>query len=47
MDGSGGHVSELTIGRATRQDSATFSCTASNAYGQDEMTVQLVVQGLS
>ncbi|XP_052126133.1 cell adhesion molecule Dscam2 isoform X2 [Frankliniella occidentalis] len=39
-----GHVSELTIERATRHDTATFSCTASNAYGQDEMTIQLVVQ---
>ena len=44
--GGGGLVSELTIARATRHDSATFTCTASNAYGQDEMTIQLVVQGL-
>lgn len=47
MDGHSGVVSELTIERTTRHDSATFTCSAGNAYGGDEMTIQLVVQGKS
>ncbi|XP_025832144.1 Down syndrome cell adhesion molecule-like protein Dscam2 isoform X2 [Agrilus planipennis] len=39
-----GMVSELGIERTIRQDTGTFTCFASNAYGQDEMNVQLIVQ---
>ncbi|CAH1965461.1 unnamed protein product [Acanthoscelides obtectus] len=39
-----GMVSELTIPRASRADSAIFTCRASNAFGSDQMLVKLVVQ---
>jgi len=39
-----GMVSELGISRTYRQDTGVFSCHASNAYGQDEMSIQLIVQ---
>lgn len=39
-----GMVSELGIERAIRIDSGIFTCSAVNAYGHDEMAIQLVVQ---
>lgn len=40
----GSMVSELGIAGTVRQDTGVFSCTASNAYGQDSMNIQLIVQ---
>lgn len=40
-----GTISELHIKTIQRKDSALYSCRASNAYGKDETTVQLIVQG--
>ncbi|XP_049817554.1 Down syndrome cell adhesion molecule-like protein Dscam2 [Aethina tumida] len=39
-----GMVSELGIERTIRQDTGIFSCSATNAYGSDEMNIQLIVQ---
>lgn len=39
-----GMVSELGIERTIRQDSGIFSCYATNAYGHDEMNIQLTIQ---
>nr|CAD7399479.1 unnamed protein product [Timema cristinae] len=39
-----GMVSELGISHTYRHDTGILSCYASNAYGQDEMTIQLIVQ---
>lgn len=39
-----GMVSELGIQRTMRQDTGIFSCSATNAYGSDEMQIQLIVQ---
>ena len=39
-----GMVSELGIMHTYRQDTGVLTCFASNAFGQDEMTIQLVVQ---
>lgn len=39
-----GMVSELSIERAIRQDTAIFTCSAGNAYGSDDMNIQLIVQ---
>ncbi|XP_065168013.1 cell adhesion molecule Dscam1 isoform X4 [Atheta coriaria] len=39
-----GMVSELGIERTIRQDTGVFTCSSSNAYGQDEMNIQLIVQ---
>ncbi|XP_063226995.1 cell adhesion molecule Dscam2 [Bacillus rossius redtenbacheri] len=39
-----GMVSELGILHTYRHDTGVLSCHASNAYGQDEMTIQLIVQ---
>lgn len=39
-----GMVSELGISHTYRQDTGIFTCYASNAYGQDEMGIQLIVQ---
>lgn len=40
-------VSELGIERSIRQDTGIFICTASNAYGNDEMNIQLIVQEIA
>lgn len=37
-------VSELGIERTIRQDTGLYTCSASNAYGRDEMKIQLIVQ---
>lgn len=39
-----GMVSELGIQRTIRQDTGVFTCSATNAYGSDEMNIQLIVQ---
>jgi len=40
-------VSELGISHTYRHDTGVLSCYASNAYGQDEMVIQLIVQGMA
>lgn len=40
-----GMVSELGISHTYRQDTGVLTCYASNAFGQDEMKIQLIVQG--
>lgn len=42
-----GSVSELDMVSVERKDSGLYSCRASNSFGSDETSVQLVVQGLS
>ncbi|XP_072378394.1 cell adhesion molecule Dscam1-like [Diabrotica undecimpunctata] len=37
-------VSELGIERTIRQDTGIFICSANNAYGNDDMNIQLIVQ---
>ncbi|XP_055679736.1 cell adhesion molecule Dscam2 isoform X1 [Lutzomyia longipalpis] len=39
-----GMVSELGISHTYRQDTGMYICQASNAFGQDEMTIHLIVQ---
>ncbi|XP_063540746.1 cell adhesion molecule Dscam2 [Cydia strobilella] len=39
-----GLVSELSILQTYRQDTGALTCRASNAYGQDEMLIHLVIQ---
>jgi Down syndrome cell adhesion molecule len=39
-----GMVSELGISHTYRQDSGIYVCTANNAFGQDELMIQLIVQ---
>ncbi|XP_055380718.1 cell adhesion molecule Dscam2 isoform X2 [Condylostylus longicornis] len=39
-----GMVSELGITHTYRQDTGIYICQASNAFGQDEMSIQLIVQ---
>lgn len=39
-----GIVSELSILQTYRQDTGALTCRASNAYGQDEMLIHLVIQ---
>ena len=39
-----GMVSELGISNTYRQDSGIYVCMASNAFGQDELLIQLIVQ---
>ena len=38
-------VSSLAIEAVDRRDSGLYSCRASNAFGSDETSIQLVVQG--
>lgn len=40
-----GDRSKLIIEKAERKDSALFTCTAINDYGEDSMNIQLTVQG--
>uniref|UniRef100_A0A4Y0BIQ2 Down syndrome cell adhesion molecule-like protein Dscam2 n=1 Tax=Anopheles funestus TaxID=62324 RepID=A0A4Y0BIQ2_ANOFN len=39
-----GMVSELGISHTYRQDTGVYICQASNAFGQDEMSIHLVIQ---
>lgn len=43
----GGFLSQLFISSTIKTDSGTYSCIASNAFGQAERTVHLQVQGMS
>jgi len=40
-----GKISELSIMKVFRHDTGVFTCHAKNNYGQDQMTIELVVQG--
>lgn len=40
-----GITSELVIASIDRGDSALYQCITSNAYGKDETTIKVVVQG--
>lgn len=40
-----GIISKLTIASVTQEDSAFFTCSASNPYGNNEKNIQLRVQG--
>lgn len=40
----GGIISELGISHTYRQDSGIYSCASSNAFGQDELAIELIVQ---
>ncbi|PRD26112.1 UNVERIFIED_CONTAM: Down syndrome cell adhesion molecule-like protein [Trichonephila clavipes] len=42
-----GLTSQLNIHSVRREDSSVFSCRATNRYGHDDSTVELVVQELS
>lgn len=38
-------ISKLVIKGASRSDSALYTCTATNEFGNDQTNIQLVVQG--
>lgn len=40
-----GDRTKLIIEKAERKESALFTCTAVNDYGEDSMNIQLTVQG--
>jgi hypothetical protein len=40
-----GMISEFVISHTYWHDTGLLSCHASNAYGQDEMVIQFIVQG--
>ncbi|KAG8199384.1 hypothetical protein JTE90_000253 [Oedothorax gibbosus] len=44
FDNTDGLTSQLSIHSARREDSSVFSCRASNRFGDDDSTVELVVQ---
>lgn len=39
-------MSELGISPVYRHDTGFFKCTGSNYYGQDENSIELIVQGM-
>lgn len=41
----GGVVSDLSIRRTERSDSALFTCVATNAFGSDDTSINMIVQG--
>jgi len=41
-----GIMSELGISPVYRHDTGFFKCTGSNYYGQDENSIELIVQGM-
>ena len=41
----GGATSDLSLQETSRRDSATYTCVASNPFGQDNTTINLIVQG--
>ena len=41
----GGATSDLSLQETSRRDSATYTCLASNPFGQDNTTINLIVQG--
>lgn len=40
-----GVLSDLSIKRTERSDSALFTCVATNAFGSDDSSIHLIVQG--
>jgi Down syndrome cell adhesion protein len=40
-----GFTSEIVIRSTDRRDSSLFTCRASNAYGEDETNIQVIMQG--
>ena len=41
-----GLTSEIKVDSADRRDSSLYTCVASNAFGSDEINVQVIVQGM-
>lgn len=41
----GGVVSDLSIRRTERSDSALFTCVATNAFGSDDTSINMIIQG--
>lgn len=41
----GGVMSGLSIRRTERDDSALFTCVATNAFGSDDTSINMIVQG--
>ncbi|XKL59015.1 hypothetical protein PGB90_000031 [Kerria lacca] len=41
-----GKISELSIAKVFRHDTGTFTCQTKNNYGQDQMTIELIVQAV-
>ena len=41
-----GLTSQIKVESADRRDSSLYTCTASNAYGSDEINLQVIVQGM-
>jgi hypothetical protein len=39
-----GVISDLSVKKSERSDSALFICTATNAFGSDETSINLIVQ---
>lgn len=42
-----GVLSDLTIKETKRNDSALFTCIATNAFGSDDTSINMIVQGQS
>jgi len=42
-----GVLSDLSIRKLERSDSALFSCVATNAFGSDDTSINLIVQGFT
>lgn len=41
-----GLTSEVKVDSADRRDSSLYTCVATNAFGSDEINVQVIVQGM-
>lgn len=41
-----GVLSDLSIKRTERSDSALFTCVATNAFGSDDTSINMIVQGI-
>lgn len=41
-----GVLSDLSIKRTERSDSAMFTCVANNAFGSDDTSILMIVQGM-
>lgn len=41
-----GVLSDLSIKRTERSDSALFTCIATNSFGSDDSSINLIVQGI-
>ena len=41
-----GVLSDLSIKKLERTDSALFTCVATNAFGSDDTSINLIVQGI-